>query len=249
MHINDYKAPGLWFVLALPVLAQLFVECLFYGAGAVPPAAQSLGIAVCTMVIAYLMWPMLWRNALLHPRNLGVWSLVTAAIAALLMMAGTPVGTWLSLALPLAAGVLIVCVLLGALTLFLNRLVKLPASIAHRVVLSTLLLTGTAPLWLSPLAGVLASQVFTDLVIALSPVGYLTSLIDYDALRSAWFYTHTPLGGLRYDYPNPVFFTMLYCGLAVLMLSISTVFWRHVAVKKDDTRFTSFHPIYKEPTP
>jgi hypothetical protein len=240
MDMNVYKAPSLWFALALPALASVFVDCLFHGAGAVPPAALTLSTAACSLVIAYMMWPMLWRNTLVEPHKIGAWSLLTSVTVSLLIMVKTPAGALLSLALPLAGGVLVMCVLLGTLTLFLNRIVNLPGPSAHRVVLSTLILACTGPLWLSSLAGVLASQVFTDLVIALSPVGYLTSLIDYDVLRSDWFYTRIPLGGMRYDYPNPVIFTMICCGLAVLMLSIGTKRGRGFAVK-DDTRFTSLH--------
>ena len=239
MDMSVYKTPSLWFALALPALARVFVECLFYGAGAVPPAAQTLSIAVCSLVIAYMMWPMLWRNTLLDPHKIGAWSLLTSVTVSLLIMVLTPAGAWLSLALPLAGGVLVMCVLLGTLTLFLSRIVNLPEPSAHRVVLSTLILACTGPLWLGALAGVLASRVFSDLVIDLSPVGYLTSLIDYDVLRSDWFYTRIPLGGMRYDYPNPVISTMLCCGLSVLMLGVSMMRGHCFAVK-DDTRFTTF---------
>lgn len=247
MGMNFFKTSTLWYVLALPALAQLFVACLFHGADQIPPAALALGTATITIVIACMLWPMLFSDTLVQPRDLGLWTLLTSAVALLLMMANTPVASWPSLALPLAAGVLAISFLLGTLTLFLNRLVKLDAPIAHRVVLTTFIVAATTPLWLGPVAGMLASQGFTDLIIAVSPVGYLISLIDYDALRSAWFYTHTPLGGLRYDYPNPVIFTMIYCSWAALMLGISCVRWHRFA-GKDDTNFTSFHFIHKEPT-
>jgi hypothetical protein len=241
MDVNVCKAPGLWLALALPALTRVFVECLFFGAGVVvPPAAQSLGTAACSLVIAYMLWPMLWRNTLSGPRKIGAWSLLTSVTVSLLIMLNTSAGAWMSLALPLAGGVLVMCALLGTLTLLLNRIANLSGAGAHRVVLSTLILACTAPLWLGSLAGVLASRVFTDLVIALSPVGYLTSLIDYDVLRSDWFYTRIPLGGMRYDYPNPVIFTMICCGLAVLMLGIGTMRGRGFAAK-DDTCFTSLH--------
>lgn len=52
----------------------------------------------------------------------------------------------------------------------------------------------------------------TNAVVALSPASYLSSLVEYDYLRSEWFYQYTPYGAMRYDYPNPI-------GSTVLLLS------------------------------
>jgi hypothetical protein len=220
INMDACKASVLWFAALLPLLILFGVECLFHGADAVPPAAQALGTAALTLLISYLMGPVLWNNALLLPRHVALWSILTASIALLLIAAASPSGAWPTLALPLAGGVLMLCLLLGTLTLFLHWIFRLPVAAVHRLVLCTLIITGTMPLWLGPLADLWASRAFTDLVIALSPVGYLASLIDYDVLRSGWFYTHTPLGGLRYDYPNPVVLSLTYSGLVALMSGI-----------------------------
>jgi hypothetical protein len=52
-------------------------------------------------------------------------------------------------------------------------------------------------------------------LISLSPLTYLSTLAGADYLRSDWFYRHTPYGGLRYDYPQPVYVTSV-CILLIL---------------------------------
>lgn len=247
MDTHDSKTHALRFVIASSLLSQLLAKCLFNGAENLPPPALALGTAVCTLAVAYLAWPMLWRKSPLHPLGIGLWAVMTAGVAILLMMTTAPRGAWLSISLTMGAGVLIVCGLLGTLTLFLNQVIKLSSATAHRLVFVTLILTGTAPLWLGPLAGLSGSQQLSDFIIALSPIGYLTSLIGYDVLRSAWFYTHAPFGGLRYDYPNPAIITLIYCGLALLLLGVYALASRRF-VKDDAKYFTSLHTINKEPT-
>jgi len=242
------KATGLWFVLAVPALTYVVVVCLFGNATGVPATARALGIAVGTIIIAYLTAPVIWKDEV--PRTYadsGIWSLVTAILSAALAMVHTPVATWSSLALPLAAGVLSICLLLGSLTIFLTRSIRIPATVAHRAVLVVLLLCVTAPLWLSPFCAALASQFITDLVLAVSPIGYLASLTDFDPLRSSWFYTNTPLGGLRYDYPDPVLLTAVYWSLAMLLPLLHTPRLHRLSTQAI-THLTSLRRIHKGPT-
>jgi len=232
----------------VPALTHLVVVCLFGNTAGVPAAARALVIAVGTILIAYLTAPIIWRDEV--PRTYvdsGIWSLVTAILSAALAMVHTPVATWPYLALPLAAGVLSVCLLLGALAMFLTRSIRFPAPVAHRVVLVVLLLSVSAPLWLSPLCATLASQSITDLVLAVSPIGYLASLTDFDPLRSTWFYTNTPMGGLRYDYPNPVLLTAVYWSLAMLLPRLR-IPGLHRLSTQATTHLTSLHRIHKGPT-
>jgi hypothetical protein len=246
MDINDSKTSVLWFALTLPALAQLLAACLFYTADGVPPASRCLGTAVCVLTVAYFLWPMLWHDGSVN--RLGPWCAMTAAAALLLTAAVTPVAQWAAVAAPLTGGVLTTAFLLGSLTAFVHRVLGLAARTIHRGTLIAFVLTTTLPVWLGPVAGALAAQGFTDLIIAASPVGYLTALIDYDVLRSGWFYTNTPLGGLRYDYPDPVIMTAVYCGSGVLLLFGGTLRRRVAAPRRDAALFASFHSAYKEPT-
>lgn len=237
---------GVWFVITLAALSLLLGESLFYGSGAPPAAAHSLGISTATVAVAWLLSPILWRDEIPTLGNTLLCAVLTATTAALLLMAGAPANSWTTLALPLVAGVLATHLLLGAAMLFLQRRCNTPALLAQRRVLCALLLAGAAPLWLAPLAGQLAVDAFTNLILALSPAGYLAALIDYDALRSGWFYSNTPWGGLRYDYPDPLIQTLVYTGLAAL-LCLGARRKRQQTINTDDIP-VSFHPAYKETT-
>lgn len=243
---NGNGAMGVWFVITLAALSLLLCECLFYGSETMPVAAHSLGTTAATLAIACLLAPMLWSERQPTLGNTSHCSLLTAATAALLLMAGTPAHSWTALALPLVVGVLATSLLMGAAMLFLNRRCNTPALRAQRLVLCALLLAATAPLWLAPLAEQLAMESFTNFILALSPVSYLAALIDYDALRSGWLYNNTPWGGLRYDYPNPLIQTLIYAGVAAL-LCLGASRKHQPPVKTDDTP-VSFHPTCKETT-
>ena len=80
-----------------------------------------------------------------------------------------------------------------------------------QLVLMLYFLLLTAPLWLGPIAFYFAnnSQVVNS-IINLSPLSYLASLMDYDYLRSSWFYQNTPFGGLRYEYLDSLVNSMIY---------------------------------------
>jgi hypothetical protein len=66
------------------------------------------------------------------------------------------------------------------------------------VVFAILLAT---PVWLAPLAeqtGIWPGA--PDLIIGISPLSALAASLDFDYLRSNWFYQHSVLGSLRYEY-------------------------------------------------
>jgi len=80
-----------------------------------------------------------------------------------------------------------------------------------------------SPLWLAPLAEAAApDRTVANLAIALSPLTYLSAAADYDYLRTPWFYGHSAIGSLRYDYPPPVVYAAvcLGAGLAATLTSL-----------------------------
>jgi len=66
------------------------------------------------------------------------------------------------------------------------------------VVLAILL---AAPVWLAPLAEQAGTWPgMPNLIIGISPLSALAVSLDLDYLRSNWFYQHSVLGSLRYEY-------------------------------------------------
>jgi hypothetical protein len=67
-----------------------------------------------------------------------------------------------------------------------------------------LVITGAAPLWLGPAAELAAVERPRALaaVVAMSPLTHLAIAGGNDLLRNQWFYQHSNLSGLRFDYPR-----------------------------------------------
>jgi hypothetical protein len=57
------------------------------------------------------------------------------------------------------------------------------------------------PLWLGSVAEITGNQlVTTNLIVGANPLTALAVSLDFDYLRSNWFYQHSVLGSLRYEY-------------------------------------------------
>ena len=85
-----------------------------------------------------------------------------------------------------------------------------------------LAVASAAPLWLGPLAlesgsdGRVASG-----LLALSPLVHLAVAAGADLLRSPWFYAHTSLGSLRFDYPAASILALCYGAAALGVAALS----------------------------
>jgi hypothetical protein len=72
-------------------------------------------------------------------------------------------------------------------------------------------LAASAPLWLAPIAERLApTGALVDAIVAMTPLTFLAVLADHDYLRATWFYEHSALGALRYDYPSVASLFVVY---------------------------------------
>lgn len=118
----------------------------------------------------------------------------------------------------LAVGVLILVLLLSSLAALLNLFFS-SESESTIVLVCIVGVAITAPLVLADLAG--QSKSVLDTVIAASPLTYLATLIEYDYLKSTWFYQNTPFGGIRYDY-IPVGASSLAYGVLIVLLTLAT---------------------------
>lgn len=244
MYATLSKAPELRYALILPVLTWLVSLCMLWEAADPGAAVTSLALTAVSLPTAFLLWPMLWRTSGPGLRDLARWLPLTLTTCAPLLLV-VPFAGWPALVVPLLAGLLVLCLFVGALTLSLARLLPIGIHGAHRAVACLLLLAMAAPLWLGPLAGRLANASFTDLVVAISPTSYLAGLIGIDLYRTAWFYAHTPLGGLRYEDPDIAVMTLFYCASAALLLAVGGVLTRH---RHRRSAGIAYHSLHEEPT-
>jgi len=74
------------------------------------------------------------------------------------------------------------------------------------------------PVWLAPLAVLFSDPgLVTDLIVALNPLSAFAVALDVDYLRLPWFYEHSVLGSLRYDYPAWPVYAGSFAALAGLL--------------------------------
>lgn len=196
---------GNW--LALLVLSMVAAQGLHFTATDIEPAVMLITLAVFVSWLAILLAPMN-SNRKTQAGEVTLWAVLAAAgfftLSFLPLYSGQGNNN-----LQLAGGVLILVLLFSAM----QRLIRAyTSSYADTMMLFTLI-TGAlfvAPLYMSAVAETTSHQVLVDAIIAASPVSYLAGIADYDYLRSNWFYQHTPFGGLRFNYPNPVLMTICY---------------------------------------
>jgi hypothetical protein len=176
--------------------------------------AWGLGFTLTLLTALFAPMPASTGAALL--RAMG-WSSLTAALAF-----AVPVAT--GMAAPLAAASLGIVVWLAslALQLLLACAVGLARSSEHTTarvaVTSVYAALSAAPLWLGPAAQLLGSQSgWPSRIVALSPAAHLASALECDLLRTTWFYAHTPIGGLRFDYPQFSAIALSYAAATVLL--------------------------------
>jgi len=91
---------------------------------------------------------------------------------------------------------LVIAVALSVLQLFPNRTER-----ARQFVVIGLATLFALPIWLGPIAEATGNPMWlTNLIVAASPLSAFAAALDLDVLRTNWFYQHSALGSLRYEY-------------------------------------------------
>lgn len=197
--------------MGLASLAAAFALGAF--AADVPPSARALAACVAVYALAPLFAPVPGRRRAAALMTILAWCAALALLAAgLATAAGAPgalpalVATFL--AMTLASHLLLVALAHG-----------LVAEQGARWILFTAqALALSAPLWLAPLAELRGGG--SDLgarVIASSPLSHLASAAGCDYLRTEWFYRHSALGGMRFEYPTVTTVLAVYATLAAVL--------------------------------
>ncbi|RPI59365.1 MAG: hypothetical protein EHM50_09320 [Lysobacterales bacterium] len=131
-----------------------------------------------------------------------------AAVAVLTAAAAT--GSVERGAVAVMAGAFVLVGSFGFVLAFASALLRDPL-MAVTLVGSLGALAAAGPLWLGPIAeGFAPTGAFVDAVVAGTPLTFLAVLVDHDYLRATWFYEHSALGALRYDYPSVVSLSLVY---------------------------------------
>ncbi|MCP3870512.1 MAG: hypothetical protein GY703_20955 [Gammaproteobacteria bacterium] len=180
------------------------------------PATLLMILSACILMLNLILlhpFPAGFPPGLLRPVT-GA-ATVTAAMLFLWMTPVAPPGALRDI-LPLAAGVAVIGFCFASLAGLLARLSGNDQEGAWWALclLATLM---TIPFWISPPIELWHPGNETiDTLIALCPLSYLAVLSDWDYLRFDGVYRHSILGGLRYEYPNPVTTSVSYLALGIL---------------------------------
>lgn len=183
---------------------------------AVDASGIAWGFGFALTSLAALFSPLPTGSGAMLPRAMA-WSSLAAALAF-----AAPVATGMAAPLPAASLAIVVWLASLALQLLVACVVGLARTSEHttaRVAVTAVYLAlSAAPLWLGPAAQLLGSQSgWPTRIVALSPAAHLASAIECDLLRTTWFYAHTPIGGLRFDYPQFSAIVLSYAAATLLL--------------------------------
>jgi hypothetical protein len=195
--------------------------------GALSDDLQGSARVVLVTAVVGALAPLFWPGRAATTRSTAMriagWSFAATVLAAALAALG---GNAAMLAPRIARACIVLLLVLvvahalaAVLEALLQRRAARPATAREASAwLTTAALAAVAatPLWLGP-AAELASKTHpraVDVVVAVSPLTHLAVASGNDLLRNQWFYQHSNLSGLRFEYPPPG--TAIAAGLALL---------------------------------
>ncbi len=119
---------------------------------------------------------------------------LTVTILFVVILIADPVTRSLLVLLP---RIVVTLMLLAATIAIATRRVPMPIAMALFALLTLL------PVWAAPAVELAGNPaVFTNAVVAASPLTAFAVALDIDYLRSGWFYANSALGSMRYAYPG-----------------------------------------------
>jgi hypothetical protein len=201
------------------------------------PASRLLAvIALPTLLAPLFVRP--WRSepgALARP--IADWAIATLLLAILTWFVA---GGWsfVRTAAPIAValGVVLVTSLAADVVASLASRAGTAATATYEsarwLVASVLWLLAAAPLWLAPLADLSAGggPAVAAAIVAMSPLVHIAVAAGQDLLRTEWFYAHSSLGSLQFDYPSLASIAAGYAvAVAVLALGAYVLSRRTIA--------------------
>jgi hypothetical protein len=225
-------------VAALMVLAAL---------GASDPDLQPSALRLMATSVVGLLAPLFWPGvAATHQRTavrIVAWSAAAAVLAALVLGAfGNTRQSLLHIAEACAMLWLVLLVAHAATALLesggLGRSggARTSREMAGRAVVMALAAFGSLPLWLGPAAETLSSRHgwAIDALLDLSPVVHLAMASGNDLLRNQWFYQHSNIASLQFEYPGLVGVAWSYALLLAVLGLLAMMFWhRRLPVRID----------------
>jgi len=213
----------------LAATALLLLAALGAGDPDLQASARIVLVTAVVGLLAPLFWPGRADTPGLTVLRIAGWSLaasVLAGVAAMLSGIGPA-------SLPRAAAacavlflvLVVVHAVAAAVELLLQSRTKQAGSAresAAWLATAALVALAAAPLWLGPAAELASAgrPQAVNAAVAVSPLTHLAVATGNDLLRNQWFYQHSNLAGLRFDYPRLAPLMIAYCLLAAALLVV-----------------------------
>lgn len=216
----------------LAATALLLLAALGASDADLQASARIVLVTAVVGLLAPLFWPGRGATVRTTTARIIAWSLASAVLAAAVaMLTGLGVDR-LPRATTALAVLFLALVTVHAVAAFVEGLLQRRAagSEAARegaawIATAALVTLGAAPVWLGPAAelALAARPRAVDAVVAVSPLTHLAVASGNDLLRNQWFYQHSNLAGLRFDYPRLAPVMTAYCLLAAVLLLVPAV--------------------------
>lgn len=197
---------GLLLAAALMLLAAL---------GAADPDLQPSALRLMVTAVVALLSPMFWPGIAATRKGTVLrivsWSMAAVGLAALALSAFGATRQSLPRVFEACAMLCLVLIVANALTALLDASwrgasidARASRELAGRSVALALALFGSLPIWLGPAGEALTSrrEWAIDATLALSPVVHLAIASGNDLLRNQWFYEHSNIASLQFEYPG-----------------------------------------------
>jgi len=193
------------------------------------PSALRLAITAIVALLAPLFWPGSGATPARTALRVVGWSLAAASLAAIVLRFAGGHSQPFARILPACAMLVLILLVTHALAAGLERRwrgkgidTEKSREMAGRGVAIVLALVGSVPLWLGPVAELLASRLpwIVDAALGVSPLTHLAVASGNDLLRNAWFYQHANLAAVQFSYPGVAEITLSYATVALTLALI-----------------------------
>jgi hypothetical protein len=216
----------------LAATALLLLAALGANDADLQPSARIVLVTAVVGLLAPLFWPGRAGTARATTVRIIGWSLAGAGLAAAVAVLSGLGLERLPRAVNSLAVLFLALVAVHALAAAVEGLLRRRAAgpeaareSAAWMAACALVTLGAAPLWLGPAAELaLADRArAVETVVAVSPLTHLAVASGNDLLRNQWFYQHSNLAGLRFDYPRLAPVMTAYCLLAAVLLLVPAI--------------------------
>jgi hypothetical protein len=213
----------------LAATALLLLAALGAGDPELQASARIVLVTAVVGLLAPLFWPGRADTPGLTVLRIAGWSLAVSSLAGIAAMLSGIGPASLPRAATACAVLFLVLVVVhavaAALELLLQSRTKQAGSAresAAWLATAVLAILAATPLWFGQAAELASAgrPQAVDAAVAVSPLTHLAVATGNDLLRNQWFYQHSNLGGLRFDYPRLAPVVIAYCLLAAALLVV-----------------------------